>query len=54
MIPRHLCAERLANIRQRYLVNSQLEECGVTTPANLGAVTGLPAAAAVSLLTRRR
>jgi hypothetical protein len=47
-------AERLAAIRLRYTINSHLEDRGVTTPAAIGAAVGLPAAEAVSLLTRRQ
>ena len=47
-------AERLAAIRLRYTINTHLEDRGVTTPAAIGAAVGLPAAEAVSLLTRRQ
>ena len=47
-------AERLMTIRLRYTINTYLEDQGVTTPAAIGAATGLPAAEAVSLLTRRQ
>ena len=47
-------AERLAAIRLRYTVNTHLEDQGVTTPAAIGAATGLPGAEAVRLLTRRQ
>ncbi len=47
-------AERLAAIRLRYTINTHLEDQGVTRPRAIGAVVGLPAAEAVSLLTRRQ
>ena len=47
-------AERLATIRLRYAINTHLEDQGVTTPTAIGATVGLPAAEAVSLLTRRQ
>ncbi len=47
-------AERLAAIRLRYTINTHLEDQGVTRPAAIGAAVGLPAAEAVSLLTRRQ
>ena len=47
-------AERLAAIRLRYTINTHLEDQGVTRPTAIGAAVGLPAAEAVSLLTRRQ
>ncbi len=47
-------AERLAAIRLRYTINTHLEDQGVTKPTAIGAAVGLPAAEAVSLLTRRQ
>lgn len=47
-------AERLLAIRLRYTININLEERAITTPAAIGDVVGLPAAEAVSLLTRRQ
>jgi hypothetical protein len=47
-------AERLAAIRLRYTINTHLEDRGVTKPTAIGAAVGLPAAEAVSLLTRRQ
>ncbi len=47
-------AERLAAIRLRYTINTHLEDQGVARPTAIGAVVGLPAAEAVSLLTRRQ
>ena len=47
-------AERLMAIRLRYTINTHLEDQGITAPAAIGAAVGLPAAEAVSLLTRRQ
>ena len=47
-------AERLAAIRLRYAINTHLEDQGVIEPAAVGAAVGMPAAEAVSLLTRRQ
>jgi hypothetical protein len=46
--------ERLQAIRLRYSINTHLEDCGITTPASIGAATGLPASEAVRLLIRRQ
>jgi hypothetical protein len=46
-------AERLMAIRLRYIINTHLEDQGITTPAAIGAAAGLPAAP-VGLLTRRQ
>jgi hypothetical protein len=47
-------ADRLRAIRLRYCINTHLEDQGIRTPAAIGAATGLPAAEAVRLLTRRQ
>ena len=47
-------ADRLVAIRLRYCINTHLEDRGITTPAAIGAATGLPAAEVVRLLTRRQ
>jgi hypothetical protein len=47
-------AERLQAIRLRYSINTHLEDCGITTPACIGAATELPAPEAVRLLIRRQ
>ena len=47
-------AERLQAIRLRYSINTHLEDRGITTPAAIGAATGLQAAEVVRLLTRRQ
>ena len=46
--------ERLQAIRLRYTINTHLEDCAVAMPAAIGAATGLPAAEAIRLLTRRQ
>ena len=47
-------AERLIAIRLRNSINTPHEDQGIRTPAAIGAATGLPAAEAVRLLTRRQ
>jgi hypothetical protein len=47
-------ADRLVAIRLRYCINTHLEDQGISTPAAIGAATGLPAAEAVRLLSRRQ
>ena len=47
-------AERLMATRLRYTINTHLEDQGLTTPAAIGAAASLPAAEALSLLTRRQ
>jgi hypothetical protein len=47
-------AARLQAIRLRYCINTHLEDQDLTTPAAISAATGLPAAEAVRLLTRRQ
>jgi hypothetical protein len=47
-------ADRLAIIRLRYLINTHLEDQGISTPAAIGAATGLLPAEAVRLLTHRQ
>jgi hypothetical protein len=47
-------ADRLIAIRLRYTINTHLEDQGTATPAQIGAVLGLPASEAMSLLTRRQ
>ena len=42
-------AERLQAIRLRYTINTHLEDQVITTPAQVGAATGLPAAEAARL-----
>src|SRR3954462_14614520 len=45
-------ADRLTTIRLRMAIGRELEDCGITTPAAIGAALGMPAAEATSLLTR--
>jgi hypothetical protein len=47
-------ADRLKTIRLRMAIGRQLDERGITTPAEIGAALGMPAAEAVKLLTRYR
>ena len=47
-------ADRLLAIRLRYCINTRLEDQGLTTPAAIGAATGLPSIEVVRLLTRRQ
>jgi hypothetical protein len=47
-------ADRLTTIRLRMAIGRELEERGITTPAAIGAVLGMPAAEAMSLLTRHQ
>ena len=47
-------AERLQAIRLRYVINTHCEDRGLTTPAQIGAATGLLPAEAIRLLTRRQ
>lgn len=43
-------ADRLITIRLRMLIIQELEDRGITTPAAIGAVLGMPAAEATKLL----
>ncbi len=45
---------RLIAIRLRYCINTHLEDQGIATPAQIAGATGLPAAEAIRLLTRRQ
>ena len=47
-------AEQLQAIRLSCTINTHLEDCDITMPASIGAATGLPAAEAARLLTRRQ
>jgi hypothetical protein len=47
-------ADRLTTIRLRMLIGRELEDRGVTTPAAIGEVLGMPAREATSLLTRHQ
>jgi hypothetical protein len=46
--------DRLKTIRLRMAINRELDERGITTPAEIGEALGMPAAEAVKLLTRYR
>ena len=43
-------ADRLTTIRLRMLIFRKLENCGITTPAEIGAALGMPPAEATKLL----
>ena len=47
-------ADRLVTIRLRMLIGRELDERGITAPADIGAALGMPAAEATSLLTRHQ
>ena len=47
-------ADRLTTIRLRMAIGRELEERGITTPADIGKALGMPAAEAVSLLRRHQ
>jgi len=47
-------ADRLASIRLRMAIGRELDERGITTPAEIGVALGMPAAEATGLLTRRQ
>ncbi len=47
-------ADRLATIRLRMAIGRELDDRGITTPADIGAALGMPAAEATSLLTRHQ
>jgi len=46
--------DRLKIIRLRMAIGRELDERGITTPAEIGVALGMPAAEATSLLTRRQ
>ena len=46
--------DRLAFIRLRMAIHHELDGRGITTPADIGAALGMPAAEAIRLLTRRQ
>jgi predicted flap endonuclease-1-like 5' DNA nuclease len=47
-------ADRLTTIRLRMAIGRELDDRGITTPADIGEALGMPAAEATSLLTRRQ
>src|SRR6478672_1264032 len=47
-------ADRMVTIRLRMLVDRELEDRGITTPAAIGAALGMPPAEAVKLLIRHQ
>jgi hypothetical protein len=46
--------DRLKTIRLRMAIGRELDERGLTTPAEIGVALGLPAAEAVKLMTRHQ
>ncbi len=46
--------DRLTTLRLRVTIGRELDDRGITTPAGIGAVLGMPAAEAAKLLTRHR
>ena len=50
----HYQAERLFAIRLRYLINTHLDDRGLTAAPDIARAVSLPAAEAVRLLTRRQ
>jgi hypothetical protein len=51
---RRRTVDRLTTIRLKMAIGRELDERGITTPAEIGAVLGMPAAEATKLLTRRQ
>ena len=47
-------ADRLITIRLRMAIGLELDDRGITTPAEIGAALGMPAAEATKLLTRHQ
>ena len=46
--------DRLKTIRLRIAIGHVLDNCGITTPAEIGVALGMPATEAAGLLTRRQ
>ena len=46
--------DRLKTIRLRVTIGRELDDRGITSPAEIGAALGLPTAEAAKLLTRRQ
>jgi predicted flap endonuclease-1-like 5' DNA nuclease len=47
-------ADRLTTIRLRMAIGRELEERGITTPAEIGAALGMPGVEAIRLLIRHQ
>jgi hypothetical protein len=47
-------ADRLASIRLRMAIGHELDDRGITTPADIGAALGMPPAEATKLLNRHQ
>ena len=46
--------DRLTTLRLRVTIGRELDDRGITTPADIGAALGMPAAEAAKLLTRHQ
>lgn len=51
---RRRSADRLKSIRLKMAIGRELDERGITTPAEIGAALGMPPAEATKLLTRHQ
>ncbi|WP_043345137.1 hypothetical protein [Belnapia moabensis] len=51
---RRRTADRLTMIQLKMAIGRELDERGITTPANIGVVLGMPPAEATKLLTRHQ
>ena len=51
---RRRTADRLAMIRLKMAIGRELDDRGITKPAEIGAALGMPAAEATKLLTRHQ
>jgi hypothetical protein len=47
-------ADQIMRIRFRMMIGRELEDRGITTPAEIGFALGMPAAEATSLINRRQ
>jgi hypothetical protein len=51
---RRRTADQLRTIRLRLAIGRELDDLGITTPTEIGAAVGMPAAEAISLLNRQQ
>ncbi|SDB73841.1 hypothetical protein [Belnapia rosea] len=51
---RHRAADRLRTIRLRMAIGRELDERGISTPAEIGVALGMPPAEATGLLNRKQ
>jgi hypothetical protein len=51
---RERAADRLKTLRLRMAIRQELDNRGITTPADIGAALGMPSAEAVKLLTQHQ